>query len=102
MKTTRRQNSPERRILARFDGYVQGIGFRYTTVCLAMELGVRGFVRNEPDGSVTMAAEGSEDVLLALLSRVRTSHIGRYIVNESISWSPPSGEFKDFSIRYGD
>ena len=61
MKTTHRQNSPERRVTARFDGHVQGVGFRYTTVHLAAELSVRGFVQNEIDGSVTVVAEGPED-----------------------------------------
>ena len=86
---------------ARFDGHVQGIGFRYATVHLAAELSVCGFVRNEMDGSVTVVAEGPEDVLLALVCRVRSSQLGYYIMNESISWSCPTGEFKDFSVRYG-
>jgi acylphosphatase len=84
-----------------FHGRVQGVGFRYTTAHLAAELSVRGFVRNEMDGSVTVVAEGPENVLLALVCRVRSSHLGHYILNESISWSHPTGEFVDFSIRYG-
>ena len=86
---------------ARFDGHVQGIGFRYTTVHLAADLNVRGFVQNEMDGSVTVIAEGSEDVLLALIRSVRLSPLGRHILSESVSWSSPTGEFMDFSIRYG-
>ena len=81
---------------ARFDGHVQGVGFRYTTVHLAADLNVRGFVQNEMDGSVTVVAEGPEDVLLALVRRIRSSHLGRYILNESISWSCPTGEFGTF------
>jgi acylphosphatase len=83
-----------------FDGHVQGVGFRYTTALLAEELSVRGFVRNEMDGSVTVVAEGPEDILLALVCRLRSSHLGRYIRNESLSWSCPTGEFGDFSVRY--
>jgi acylphosphatase len=101
MKTKHGQNSPERRMTARFDGHVQGIGFRYTTAHLAAEFGVRGFVQNEMDGAVTVVAEGPEAVLLALVCRVKSSHLGHYILNESISWSPPTGEFGDFSVRYG-
>jgi len=86
---------------AHFDGHVQGIGFRYTTVYFAAELRVRGFVQNEMDGSVTVVAEGPEDVLLALVRRVKSSHLGHSIMNESISWSCPTGEFRDFSVRYG-
>ena len=86
---------------AHFEGQVQGVGFRYTTVHLAAELNVRGFVRNEDDGDVTVVAEGPEDVLLALLGRVKSSHLGDYIRRDSISWSRPTGEFRDFSVRYG-
>ena len=93
------QKSPERRMTARFDGHVQGVGFRYTTVNLAAALSVRGFVRNEMDGSVTVVAEGPEAVLLTLVDRVKSSHLGRYIIRDSISWSRPTGEFRDFSVR---
>lgn len=85
----------------RFDGHVQGVGFRYTAMHLAAELSVQGFVRNEMDGSVTVVAEGPEDVLLSFVRRMRSSHLGRYIMKESISWSCPTGEFGDFSVRYG-
>ena len=87
---------------ARFEGHVQGVGFRYTTVHLAADLNVRGFVRNETDESVTVVAEGPEDVLLALFRRVKSSQLGRYVIRETISWSPPTGEFRDFSVRYDE
>ena len=90
-----------RRMIARFDGHVQGVGFRYTTVDVAMDLDLRGFVRNEPDGSVTVVAEGPDEVLTDLLRRVKSSHLGRFIVNESVSWSRATGEFEDFSVRFG-
>jgi acylphosphatase len=41
-------------------GRVQGVNYRYATQKKALELGVRGFVRNEPDGSVYIEAEGEE------------------------------------------
>lgn len=41
-------------------GRVQGVGFRDFVATTAARLGVRGAVRNEPDGSVTVVAEGGE------------------------------------------
>ena len=99
MKAENGEGSLGRRMTARFDGHVQGVGFRFTTVHLAADLNVRGFVQNEMDGSVTVVAEGPEDVLLALVRRVKSSSLGRYIVSEAIRWSAPTGEFRDFSVR---
>ncbi len=45
-------------------GKVQGVWFRKSTMESAQRLGVKGFVRNEPDGSVYIEAEGSEQQLL--------------------------------------
>lgn len=44
-------------------GKVQGVFFRVSTQEKADELGISGFVRNEPDGSVYIEAEGNEEML---------------------------------------
>ncbi len=45
-------------IEAKITGKVQGVWFRKYTKEKADELGIKGFVRNEPDGSVYLEAEG--------------------------------------------
>jgi acylphosphatase len=47
----------------RVQGRVQGVGFRAFVVRLGRSCGVRGRVRNERDGSVTVVAQGVEDGL---------------------------------------
>ena len=42
-------------------GLVQGVFFRYTTRKIARNLGITGIVKNLPDGSVYIEAEGPED-----------------------------------------
>ncbi|NQU33286.1 MAG: acylphosphatase [Bacteroidetes bacterium] len=48
-------------------GKVQGVGFRYHTSKKAAEFNISGFVRNKPDGSVYIEAEGEEIDLLAFI-----------------------------------
>ncbi len=47
-------------------GQVQGVGFREATRERALELGVRGWVRNQDDGTVLVHAEGPEPALKSL------------------------------------
>lgn len=58
------------RLQVRFQGRVQGVGFRATTLSCARGLPLTGFVRNEPDGSVLMEAQGREPDLNLLLARL--------------------------------
>jgi acylphosphatase len=51
----------------RVTGLVQGVSFRYYTRQRAEELGVAGWVRNEPDGSVTGHFEGPDRAVDALV-----------------------------------
>lgn len=44
-------------------GRVQGVGYRYFVLQQAESLGVTGFARNRPDGTVEVVAEGRDDVL---------------------------------------
>lgn len=47
-------------------GLVQGVGFRNFVQRRAVELGVRGWVRNLPDGRVEVAAAGTQGQLATL------------------------------------
>ncbi|HEV7350194.1 acylphosphatase [Telluribacter sp.] len=49
-------------------GRVQGVWYRASTQEKAHELGLTGFVQNQPDGSVYIEAEGTGEVLEAFLS----------------------------------
>ena len=45
-------------------GKVQGVFYRASTKQMADLLGVKGFVRNVPDGTVYIEAEADEDILV--------------------------------------
>lgn len=55
---------------ANFRGGVQGVGFRATTRQMAQEMGLTGFVKNLPDGSVEVIAQGVEEVLEKFLAQL--------------------------------
>ena len=80
-----------RQVRVRYEGDVQGVGFRYTVQGLANRLGVTGGVENLNDGSVRLVAEDMEAVLQQLLLQIRVSRLGPYISNEQIEWRDPEG-----------
>lgn len=53
-----------KRYAAAVTGTVQGVGFRWGVVRLAETLGATGWVRNEPDGSVTLEVQADSPALL--------------------------------------
>ena len=69
-------------------GIVQGVGFRYHAIRQANSIGITGFVRNEPDGSVYIEAEGNEIALAEFMQWCKTgpSHaqVEDVIVKEGI------------------
>ncbi len=52
-------------------GVVQGVGFRYFTRRVAKELGIRGYVKNLPDGRVYVYAVGEAATLDKFISSLR-------------------------------
>jgi len=89
-----------RRAVVRYEGLVQGVGFRYSTASLARRLGVNGYVRNEPDGTVTLVAQGTQAEIEDLLKSIRQSYLGRYVTGEHLRWEEPQDGLEGFTIRY--
>lgn len=58
--------SDKQRVSMRVYGKVQGVFFRASTQDKAQQLGLKGFVQNEADGTVYLEAEGEPDVLKQL------------------------------------
>jgi acylphosphatase len=54
-----------------FRGHVQGVGFRYTVRSVCCALGVRGWVRNLPDGSVEAQFFGETATLDRAIAQIR-------------------------------
>ena len=80
-----------RQVRVRYEGDVQGVGFRYVARNLANALGVAGGVENLNDGAVQLVAEGPEDVLQRLLLQIRISRLGPNVASEKIEWRTAQG-----------
>ncbi len=87
------------RLSARITGRVQGVGFRNFTQLRARDLGLTGWVRNEPDGSVRLEAEGDpaalDDLETALHDGPRLARVDTVEANRSDA----TGEFTTFRVR---
>lgn len=69
-------------------GMVQGVFYRDSTMRKARELGLAGTVRNLPDGTVAIEAQGPVSAL-----------------EDLIKWAgegPPAAVVKDLDVTYGD
>ena len=90
----------ESRLKIHVYGHVQGVFFRYTTRKIARKLGVTGYVRNMPDGSVYIEAEGPEDKLSELLEFSKKGPKSAKVDNVKHEYIPPTHEFKGFDYDF--
>jgi len=90
-----------RRLHIRISGDVQGVFFRAGAQSEALRLGLRGFVRNLPDGSVEVVAEGEEGALKRMLAWCMRGPKGASVSDVESEMLEASGEFSGFRIVYG-
>src|SRR5262245_48449510 len=79
-------------------GRVQGVGFRYFARQRAATTGVSGFVRNLPDGSVEVKAEGLPAALEKFEAELRRGPSFSEVADVAITSVEPRG-FSSFEIR---
>lgn len=80
-----------RRVNARVTGRVQGVFFRVSTQRAAERLGVCGIVRNEPDGTVYIEAEGDDDAVERFLDWCREGPRKARVDRLDVQDAEPSG-----------
>ncbi|MCU1440067.1 MAG: acylphosphatase [Rhodoglobus sp.] len=87
-----------RRVRAKVSGRVQGVGFRWSARSEARRLGVAGFVRNLPNGSVEVEAEGDEPAVDAMLDWLAHGPPGALVDDVTTEPLDPEGS-ETFEIR---
>lgn len=82
-----------------FTGTVQGVGFRYTCRSYAVDLGLKGWVKNLPDGRVELWVEGAKDLIGDLVQKL-TVHFGGYIHKVQAEYLNAKNECTNFEIAF--
>jgi len=82
---------------AKIDGLVQGVGFRYTVLDIAEKLALKGTVRNLPDGSVEIYAQGKKALLEDLISKLKNQSPG-HVDKVDVNFYSPTKNYSDFRI----
>jgi acylphosphatase len=81
-------------------GRVQGVGFRYFTTKKAGEYGVKGWVKNMPDGTVEVFMSGEKQSVERMKRLLHSGPVSAHVT--SIDELPVEGQseaFYDFSVR---
>lgn len=81
-------------------GRVQGVWYRQSTKETATGLGLTGWAKNCPDGSVQAVFEGNKEKVEMAIAWCRQGPPAADVSDIKIDWQDYSGEFETFRIRY--
>jgi acylphosphatase len=80
-------------------GKVQGVYYRAFVSRNAARLGVTGYVRNLPDNSVEILAEGEKAQLEKLIEYLKQGPPGASVDDLELIWSAYTGQYRDFQVN---
>jgi len=82
-----------------FEGRVQGVGFRFTALDKANSHHLKGHVRNMPDGSVEMLAQGRPEDIDNCIDQISKTFDG-YITAIRVQQVPANDSLEGFRITF--
>ena len=80
-------------------GKVQGVGFRYCTIDKALELGIKGIVKNYEQNKVMIEAEGDVDALQSFMKWCRQGPQGAQVDNFDYQSTDDLQKYEDFTAE---
>lgn len=80
-------------------GRVQGVWYRSNTRTKAIELGLKGWVKNLWDGRVEAVFEGEAHVIKEMIEWCKRGPPLAKVKQIEVKWEEPTGEFIDFSMK---
>lgn len=81
-------------------GHVQGVGFRFYSYQNAIKNNVRGWVRNNYDGTVEIDAVGCEEDMVRFIDLIKTGPAFSNVEHLNIQEIKDLKEYKSFEIKY--
>jgi acylphosphatase len=91
--------SEQVRLTAWVHGHVQGVGFRWWTRSRALELGLTGYAKNQPDGRVLVVVQGARASCEQLLELLRGGTTPGVVDKVMADWSAPGEQIQGFTER---
>jgi acylphosphatase len=88
------------RVKLNIQGQVQGVFFRQSTKETAVRLGLTGWVKNCPDGSVEALFEGERQAVDAAIAWCRQGPASARVREVEVEWQDYAGELDGFGIRF--
>jgi len=82
------------------EGRVQGVLFRHHTQEVASRLGLKGWVKNRPDGNVEAIFEGNPEKVNQIIRWCHQGPSQAKVTKVRQMWEDYRGEFNDFSVSY--
>ncbi|MHC4911951.1 MAG: acylphosphatase [Planctomycetota bacterium] len=82
-----------------FSGRVQGVGFRFTAHNIASRYQLVGWVRNLPDGTVEMIAQGNADDVSDCIRDI-SEFLSGYVKDAKVDEAPIDPRHTDFKITF--
>jgi acylphosphatase len=84
------------------EGRVQGVGYRWFVQKTATKFGIKGYVRNLPDGTVEIEAEGEQESLAIFIIELKKGPLGSHVqdlkLHRKIVGSDAERRFNTFEI----
>ncbi len=81
-------------------GRVQGVGFRYFVLRNALQLGIKGYVKNLITGEVLTVAEGERFKLEELAKLIKIGPTYSDVKKFKVAWLEATNEFENFEVRF--
>ena len=86
--------------LIEISGQVQGVGLRYTVFQHAKENNLKGWIRNEPHGTVLCCLQDKSDKVDKFVCWLKEEKSLAGISDVKVTWQDVLSEYDDFIIKY--